>query len=239
MRFAIVGNGPSAAGQGPEIDGHDFVVRCGAFACAGAARAGSRLDAWAWFGCPLEIARLGGRVPEGDYQVWNTKALDQWGCSDWVNPRELIARAAGRPVRWATESLLAEEVRCCGAEPSTGFTAVDMAIRMVGAPEVSLYGFDATTPEAPGWGDAATFDLLAARRGARLRADDDIRPSNLGRELQDLGPIWEWRPGVHDFAREKALLAELRDNGLWLGQPCPVRLVWPGANLLAQGRLAS
>lgn len=153
MRVAVVGNGPSAAGRGAEIDAHDFVVRCNAFGLAGALDAGVKLSAWAWFACPVVAERMG-QAPAGDYCFWMTKPLAQWGCSDIVDPRLLIRWAAGRPIRWVPIAYAKEVAEALGAEPTTGFMAVDMAIRMLRAPEIGLYGFDAVRPGEPGWGDA-------------------------------------------------------------------------------------
>lgn len=155
VRVAVVGNGPSAAGKGAEIDAHDFVVRCNAFSLASAPDCGTKLSAWAWFAFPAVADRLGS-APGGDYCVWMTKPLAQWGCSDVVDPRLLIRWAAGRPIRWVTADFAKVAACALGAEPTTGFTAVDMAVRMLGASELTLYGFDATTPDRPGWGDART-----------------------------------------------------------------------------------
>jgi len=199
MRVAIVGNGPSAANKGAEIDAHDFVVRCNAFRRIAAKGAGEKLSAWAWFGC-LAVASHLGEPPAGDYQVWMTKALAQWGCSDVVDPRLLIRWAAGRLIRWVTEPFASEEAHFCGAAPSTGFAAVDMAIRMAGAREISLYGFDATTPEAPGWGDG-------------------------GPDTIPWSPI-----DAHAFRCEKIRFTQLRDEHKWIDGEVPVRLNWRGPN---------
>lgn len=196
MRVAVVGNGPSAAGRGAEIDAHDFVVRCAGFTVTGADGAGRRLDAWARFASPYIFKLMGGRLPEGSYEVWMTKPLSFWGRSDKVDPEMLIRQSAGRPIRWITSENVIEEADFLRAEPTTGFTAVDMAIRYLRPAEVTLYGFDATTPAAPGWGDA-----------------------------KYLAPGWN-AAYPHDFPAEKVAFAELRDRGVWLGQPCGVRLSW-------------
>jgi hypothetical protein len=65
---------------------------------------------------------------------------------------------------------------------------------------VSLYGFDATLPGAPSWGDAQS-----GRNGVSM---------------------WPDNPG-HGFLTEKQLLAKLMREQVWLGEPCAVKLNWP------------
>jgi hypothetical protein len=65
-----------------------------------------------------------------------------------------------RPIRWVSEGAWHNELRWLmennggrWAAPSTGFTAVDMAIRCLPTDTLVLVGFDATTPDKDGWGD--------------------------------------------------------------------------------------
>jgi hypothetical protein len=60
VRIAIVGNGPSAAGKGAEIDGHDMVIRMTTFPVCGALDAGRKINVYAWFGIPCILDILGG-----------------------------------------------------------------------------------------------------------------------------------------------------------------------------------
>jgi len=208
MRACVVGNGPSAARRGAEVDACDFVVRCTWFPLMFPdGGAGRRLDAWAWFGSTLQSGRMGG-APEGGYEVWFTLPLSR--CSvvakghagDLVNAVRL---AGARPIsvvteeRWDLEarglSALSERPWCA---PTTGLTAVDMALAR-SPDELLLVGFDATVPGRPGWGDAR--------------------------------PVSPWRSdaGGHDLLAGKRALYELLEGGRWLGRPCRTKLIWPDA----------
>jgi len=154
VRYALVGNGPSAAGCGAEIDAHDRVVRFNAFPISQAADAGRRLDVWVWFGWLDYLARMGG-APRGEYQVWMPLPLSCCGSGGVGDAARIIEQARGRRIRWVSEAWRRGEVSFLGGrDPSSGFTAVDMAIRLGGATEITLYGFDAVAPDRPGFHDA-------------------------------------------------------------------------------------
>lgn len=218
MRVAVVGNGPSAAGRGAEIDACDRVVRCNRCFDTGASGAGSKLDALAVYGNEslraglsdagvlAGAASLGGILPPA-CEVWLT--LPPSRCRPFAPEHcgnVLVAQAlAGlRPIRWIPEAAWAEELaHLCGlrggwSAPSTGFTAVDLALRVWRPDELLLCGFDATEPGASGWNDAR----------------DEPWPL-----VQAQG---------HGLAVEKLCFATLRDRGLWLGQPCATRVLWAG-----------
>lgn len=169
MRLCIVGNGPSASGKAVEIDACDFVVRMCGWWRSGPQDTGRRLDAYAWFGAEEQRD-----VPEqyafAPFEHWMTlpllrcwpphttpKGLPHGG--QWMN---LVEKANLRAIRWVTEDMwqremailtLLSETKRPTAPPSTGFTAVDMAIHLYRPDEIHLYGFDATLPGRPGWGD--------------------------------------------------------------------------------------
>ena len=202
MRISVVGNGPSAKGRGAEIDAADFVVRINHFERIAAEDCGRKLSAWARYGntevpapradqqCEiwytLPPSRTAGRITPStnwghlDYEVEAANWRKMICIPEWSYQVEAEAIAQGGPFRG----------------PSTGFTAVDMSIMRAGpGGVVALYGFDAVTPDRPGWDEA---------RGGK-----------------------SWPAQVaHDFPREKALFAELRDKGVWLGHPCAVKLEW-------------
>lgn len=157
MRIAIVGNGPSAAGKGAEIDAADLVVRMNGFSAVAALNAGQRLDVWAWFGSGRTCRRLDGVPPSGNYEVWATLPLSR--CRPFVighvgDAERLIQWSSARRIRWVTEGEFGEQAAAIGAWPSTGFTAAWMARREHPSAQLLLYGFDALHPSAPGWGDA-------------------------------------------------------------------------------------
>ena len=66
----------------------------------------------------------------------------------------LARLAAGKPIRWYPDPWYAEAVKFLGGCPSTGFVAVDIAVRAMVPDVLVLYGFDATKPGLPGWDDA-------------------------------------------------------------------------------------
>lgn len=201
MKIAVVGNGPSAQDRGAEIDAHDFVVRCNWFAMQGGANSGTRLDAWAWYGQDVHPLNTGG-APAGAYECWFGTFVSR----HWMTNPDLLAgllsfieQANGRTVRFISREHWAGMFAALNCKPSTGFVSVALALEK--KPEVlSLYGFDATTPDRPGWQDA-------------------------GKDRPGCSP---WPPeSPHNFCGEKQILAVLAEKGLWLGTPCPTKLNWP------------
>lgn len=160
---AIVGNGPSAEGRGAEIDACEFVVRCNNCIRMGAGRAGVRIDALAWFGDRESRCS----PPPGDYEHWITLPPHRHWPPHWQHKggwEKIVEAANGRAaIRWVTDwqwQREAAELARVGAgpfagrdwtAPTTGFTAVDMALRALRPARLCLYGFDATAPDAPGY----------------------------------------------------------------------------------------
>lgn len=209
--IAIVGNGPSAARRGAEIDACEFVVRCNNCNHMGAG-AGVRIDALAWFGDRSGPCTL----PLGVYEHWLTLPPSRLfpphdeHKGTWQKIHEAASGVA--PIRWITDWQwqleVAALVRAPGAgfegrqwiPPTTGLTAVHLALLGLRPRRLCLYGFDATVPAAQGY-DAGT---------------------------------WSHH---HDFAGEKAILAALRDHAMWLGQPLPhadCEVIWPDAPAVDQ-----
>lgn len=169
MRLCIVGNGPSAGGKAAKIDACDFVVRTTGWWKSGPADAGRKLDAYAWFGAE-EQADIPEQYAVHPFEHWMTLPLlrcwpphttpkgDPHG-GQWMN---VVAKSTLRPIRWITEDLWQREMAMLTllskthkptVPPSTGFTAVDMAIHLYAPAELVLYGFDATLKDKPGWRD--------------------------------------------------------------------------------------
>jgi hypothetical protein len=189
VKVCIVGHGPSAKDKAAEIDACDYVVRmCGWFK-TGQENTGTKLNAYAWFGTwehipPEEYAKA-------FFCHWFTLPL-----SRCCPPHEghgghwdiVVANSVLRPIRHVPEYLwqheaaaLHMEQRCKRDEvpPSTGFTAIDMALRILPVTELVLYGFDATTQDRPGWGDNnpqwrddGPHDLAAEKRLIARLADN-------------------------------------------------------------------
>lgn len=156
MRVAVVGNGPSARGKGREIDACDFVVRLKAFWLYGAEDAGRRVDAICWYG-----------VDDGwdnppvikEAEIWITQEprLFRGDCEGQSGPDRLerIVNLAnlGR-IRWMPTESFCRSDAYIGRSPTTGFTAVNMAIHIHRPDEIHLFGFDATTRDRPNYDDA-------------------------------------------------------------------------------------
>ncbi len=158
MKLCVVGNGPNARGCGAAIDQFDFVVRTTGFWVSGPNGTGSKLDAYAWFGAQEQIPPF-----PHSFEHWITLPIryanppSGYGCH-WQN---VAYHAALRPIRWVPDAMWWKECACISAlssfapfaPPSTGFTAVDMALRIFEPEELWLYGFDGTVQGKPGWGD--------------------------------------------------------------------------------------
>jgi hypothetical protein len=169
VRLCIVGNGPSASGKAAEIDACDFVVRTTGWWKNGPGDCGEKLSAYAWFGA-MDQAAIPDRYAATAFEHWMTLPLSRcWPPQltpdgqphkgHWAN---LVEKATLRPIRWVTEFMWQREMACLTllskrgsplCPPSTGFTAIDLAIRLYQPRELLLYGFDAIAKERPGWGD--------------------------------------------------------------------------------------
>jgi len=169
MKMCIVGNGPSAGGKAAEIDACDFVVRMSGWWQSGAADSGHKLNAYAWFGAQEQRA-----IPEQyalvPFEHWITLPLLRcWPPhttpkgkphgGQWMN---VVDKSTLRPIRWVTQAMWNREwavltqlsdAKTPDCPPSTGFTAIDMAIHLYQPAEIVLYGYDATRKDRPGWGD--------------------------------------------------------------------------------------
>lgn len=175
MRIAIVGNGPSAEGKGAEIDAHDYVVRLTAFPVTAAPDTGKKLNAWALFGSEINARKVAGHCPGGSWVVWATlppsrcKPFDHRHAGD---ARNILDRAGNRYIRWVTEEEFALASACLGSWPSTGFMAAWLAMGDFPDADITLYGFDATTPNATGWGDARNNTWTAEDEAAHNFAEE-------------------------------------------------------------------
>lgn len=204
MKVCIVGNGPSAAGQGQLIDAADCVVRMKAWWSFGALDAGKKCDILAWFGSDWgwSVGKGGHPPPALLCEHWFTQPWDVLAPRTMESLRNalhfLIVRSNGNPVRFIPGSLWHKCVKALGGKhPSTGFSSVAMAIEYLSPDEIVLVGFDGTTRDKPNFGDA--------RR--ELEAKD----------LSDVPP--------HDLLSEKRLIVKLFD-GTWLGEPVSLKLTW-------------
>ena len=196
MKICVVGNGPTAKGKGREIDAADFVVRIKAWWVHGAADAGRRCDATAWYGdlCGWDTVPKPLRC-----QHWFTHALGVKPLQERL--RTFSAQAGIQVIRWLPASLFDHARQHLGFYPTTGFVAVVMALAIYSHAELWLYGFDSCGQNEPNFDDA--------RR-------------TLPRSQQPSGKML---PGCHNHLREKQVFAELLE-GTWLGEKVDVRLKW-------------
>lgn len=190
--IAIVGNGPTAAKHGAEIDACDVVVRCNDCRLMGKG-AGERIDAWAWFGCRTEPVL----APSGAaYEHWITLPPSRhWPphpehLGGW---QRIVDQAAGRvPLRWISDYQWHLEQVAVGRPPTTGFTAVHLAMLQLAPARLVLAGFDATTPDRPNFDDrpeACCHDFAAEKRLlAALRKTGDFLRQKWRTEVVWLDP---------------------------------------------------
>lgn len=139
MRIAVVGNGPSAARFGHEIDSAGIVVRCTDFPRRNPP--GVRLDVWAWYGSPAHCPSSHAS-PQGDYRIWCTVPTCMIGKHSTASIDNLCLQAAGRFVDIVPDSIwlaMADEIGC---GPSTGISAVALAMFLLRPSEIWLFGFD-------------------------------------------------------------------------------------------------
>lgn len=209
MKVCVVGQGPSAAGCGGEIDACDFVVRLRSYWTAGAEDAGSKISAHAYFGW------WGGEEdPTGpDCEQWFThcpqqlinhlcddvtKALhgkpEPSQCGLALRRLGFFVKTAGHRRVFVLGDDLWHQMRdYLGSHPSTGFVAVAMALSRFPRCRLMLRGFDSTMPQRANYWDA--------------------------RQDQEHATL------AHNMLAEKRALAEI-DDRQWLGFPIHARLDW-------------
>ena len=175
MRFAIVGNGPSALTRSEEIAACDQVVRINVPNMV----SGDKWTVWA----SNFNADLAGKL-----DPLNRPPARQWLCV----PRTYLSAVSPQgsmpiPERCEAEVSAPQWASLWFAagfhRPTTGFVAVLLALE-AGATELFLAGFDATTPKAPGWGSAA-WDWAAER--CRWTMHDFAAEKAALRTLRDTG----------------------------------------------------
>ena len=163
-RVALVGNAISLRDRpyGPDIDGHDVVIRInqGAFVPLFPESTGVKTDAifitlngraieklWMWARCKRKAKTVVAMSPK------KRKALGI----------DLSTLIPVYPEQWHRE--LHERL---GARPSTGAMAVDLLIRSVDNPSsISVYGFDF-------WGSPTTYSGVAQAAPHDPRAEEDF-----------------------------------------------------------------
>lgn len=196
MRVCIVGNGPSAEGKGAEIDACDFVVRLRDWQRCAAEHAGSKISAHAYYGPWSEWEHTPAQC-----EHWWTQCPEQimrQGEAGQVKWDFFAEYASGHLVRWLMNSQWRELQKHLGADPSTGFVSIAMALWVYPeTEELVLYGFDSTTPDRPHFFDA--------------------------REEGKMGCAYVVH---HSIVEEKQAIARIRD-GVWLGKPIATTLTWP------------
>ena len=148
MKLCVVGNGPSAEGQGHEIDACEFVVRLKTFWLRGAENAGEKINAWVWAG--------DGLAKPLQCEHWFTHPPRQTKAPGYHKVRldRFWKTAHGRPTRQMSDRLHRRAVDYLRTHPSTGFVAVAMAMERFEPDELVLVGFDSTTPDQPNFFDA-------------------------------------------------------------------------------------
>lgn len=144
-RIAVVGNGPSAEGKGPQIDACDFIVRIKQYWRFGAEGVGEKIDAWAWYGSAVRDKPLA-------REHWITQSVREFERrertkqSGFTRLRCIAEAAAGGPVRFIQDDMVQRLSRYLGAFASTGLRAIAMALeRQPG--EIVIAGFDALTKD--------------------------------------------------------------------------------------------
>jgi len=207
MWYAVVGNGPSACDEQTAelVDACQFVVRINQWRLHFPnGEAGSRCDAWAHYGSRSYLEREG-VLPRGLYEVWFTQPSHR---SEMGSPNQPSLKAAKeyaehrvvQPVDDRTWWAVTERLRAEAASDEVRPTTglTALAMALVDGPE----GIVLT-----GF-DATTHD----------------RPGwGDNREVEP----WRVVP-THDHVAEKHLIAELADQGFWLGAPTRTKLRWLG-----------
>lgn len=151
----IVGNGPSATNKAAAIDACDFVVRMKAFWAHGPENAGNKINALCWYGGKNGWEQH----PDLRCEHWCTQepGLLYLDCEHQSGVERLeffVAKAWLRPIRWVPREMWLGLAEYLGSAPTTGFTAIAMALVLFRPPELHLYGYDATTADKPNYHDA-------------------------------------------------------------------------------------
>lgn len=142
--LALVGNARALAGaqSGPDIDGHDLVMRVNAAPMPAAASHGRRCDLLA-LSIPVPAARIAQLDPT--VVLWMTRKRKRI-------PYHLASRAGFFLNPLTDWHPLADQL---GAPPSTGAMAIDLLARS-SAREISLFGFDFFSSKSLSGGRDAT-----------------------------------------------------------------------------------
>lgn len=198
MDIAIVGNGPTAAMHGAEIDAAGFVVRCNDCRYMGQG-SGTKLNALAWFGS----RGAGVYVPQGYYEHWITLPPSRCWPPNWEHIggwQRIVDQAEARvSIRWITDYQWQKEEVFVRKPPTTGFTAVHLALLQFAPCRIVLYGFDATLPNCPNYEhrmNADHHDFFAEKRLLVDLCDaDNFLGSKWGCEM-----VWVDRPEIPTVA---------------------------------------
>ena len=201
---AVVGNGPTAERHGAEIDAADFVVRVTDCRLMGAGGAGARIDALAWYCCRGEPLH----APPGDYEHWITLPPSRcWPPNElhmggWLR---IVDQAAARnPLAWITDYQWQKEELAIGRPPTTGLTAVHMALLQLEPARLVLAGFDATTPDRPGFDNRPGSENHDFQAEKRLLAGLRDHRTFLGQEWDCCEVEWIDPPDLDPAAVRKA-----------------------------------
>ena len=211
----IVANGPSGSGQGPAIDGCDFVVRMKNWETYGPINAGQKISALLAFNAPwaditkeMEASKdweLWCPYPTFDVNLVPPKMNSPETCVDW---RWVLKAADGRVIRTISRgasSDITNRIRSLSQVPNVFTTAGAAAIAMAierSPGQLHLWGFD--------------------------RVDDSAgNPHNDWAQVA-LTPQMAKRNTMHDFVAEKKMICELVDNKSWCGKPVAFPVIWHG-----------
>ena len=213
--IGIVGNGPSGRGQGPAIDGCDFVVRMKNWKKYGPIDSGQKVSALLAFNKPwaditeeMESSRdweLWCPYPTFRVNVAPAKMNSPETCVDWV---WLLEAADGRVVRTISRQAATDilnYIRSLSAIPgvytTAGIAAIAMAVERSPG-QLHLWGFD--------------------------RVDDSVGNPNNDWGQVALTAQTAAKNTMHDFVAEKKMLVELVDRKSWCGKPVEFPVIWHG-----------
>jgi len=211
--LAIVGNGPSAAGQGQLIDACDDVLRINAWKTRGAPDSGTRIDIVLGFNTGVEEPPLD-QYPGCEFwvQVWNPEAFSlqdpahifRIAHGRWIHAiSKELSDACDQWVRDTYEQYGKDDV---GTLPTAGYKAIVMAIREGSWSELHLFGFDAvgSTPQQmnDGYGRENPYNqvphaVLTQKRMFAALADRGEWPDPLAPHIPRL--VWHNRPEVPGY----------------------------------------
>jgi hypothetical protein len=174
----VVGNGFSPLGKGAMIDSHDFVVRCTSCVTAHQGEAGSKIDAWAWFGNANLWPNLY-KIPDGKFQSWfilnpASKKFNSDACAYAAR----LSEARGLPFAPISPGLFNLARTVLKVQPSTGFLAILMALQRLHPRRMTVVGMDATLPTNPGWDEPHPVKLWKTD-GKRAYGHNFVREKQL------------------------------------------------------------